>query len=67
MAKSNGNRSRGFWKLNDNLLFDEACVVEIKEAIMNFIKRSYKGHYLLTYSVGGFEMCSAGSIYKTRI
>lgn len=38
VAESNGNRNRGFWKLNDNLLFDEACVFEIKEAIMNFIK-----------------------------
>lgn len=39
VAESNGNRNRCFWKLNDNLLFDEACVFEIKEAIMNFIKK----------------------------
>lgn len=31
-----GENIRGNWKLNDNLLYDEACVLEIRKAIMNF-------------------------------
>lgn len=38
IAVSNGNSIRSSWKLNDNLLFDEACVAEIRTAILNFSK-----------------------------
>lgn len=38
IAASSGNSVRSSWKLNDNLLFDEACVAEIRTAILNFTK-----------------------------
>lgn len=65
IALSKGNGTRGTWKLNDNLLYDEICVSEIRSAITNFSRDHIKDTTSLPIQWEALKCVVRGFIHKT--